>query len=34
VDITKNVSEKFSVVNGEEVESVSTKMQVVLKRNP
>jgi hypothetical protein len=34
MDITKNASEKFSVVKGEAGESVSTKLQAVVKRNP
>jgi hypothetical protein len=34
MDIMKNASEKFSVVKGEAGESVSTKLQAVLKRNP
>jgi hypothetical protein len=33
MDIMKNASEKLSVVKGEAVESVSTKLQAVLKRN-
>jgi hypothetical protein len=33
MDIMKNASEKLSVVKGEAGESVSTKMQAVLKRN-
>jgi hypothetical protein len=34
MDIMKNASEKLSDVKGEAGESVSTKVQVVLKRNP
>jgi hypothetical protein len=34
MNIMKNASEKLSVMKGESGESVSTKFQVVLKRNP
>jgi hypothetical protein len=34
MDIMKNASEKLSAVKGEAGESVSTKLQAVLKRNP
>jgi hypothetical protein len=34
MDIMKNTSEKLSVVKGEAGESVSTKLQAVLRRNP
>jgi hypothetical protein len=34
MDLIKNASEMLSVVKGEADESVSTKLQVVLNRNP
>jgi hypothetical protein len=34
MDLTKNASDKLSVVKGEAGESASTMLQAVLKRNP